>query len=114
MKLNQLGFTLTELIIAMAIFSTMLVIVTTGFITSVRLYVAGTSARTTQDNARSIMDVITRDIRASNGVLVTADVNSNTILCTYGTSSRVVYHEDSSQRLLRGTSLNQTNTNTTC
>lgn len=63
MKREEAGFTLVELLVAMAIFSFMLLIVTAGFLQIVRIQQSGVASRTTQQNARLVMDGVVKDIR---------------------------------------------------
>ncbi len=59
------GFTLIELVMAMAVFSFLLLLVSSGFIQVVRIHQAGIASRSTQQNARLVLDALAKDIRVS-------------------------------------------------
>lgn len=61
------GFTIIELMIATAVFSTVLLLCATGLITIGRLYQKGNSSRAAQEVARSVMDQIKNDFELSGG-----------------------------------------------
>lgn len=61
------GFTIIELMIATAVFSTILLLCATGLITIGRLYQKGNSSRAAQEVARSVMDQIKSDFELSGG-----------------------------------------------
>lgn len=68
MSTGQRGFTLIELILAMAVFSMMLLIIVSGFINVVHLHNRAIALNQTQDNARAAMDQIVQAVRnSSNG-----------------------------------------------
>lgn len=69
MQTTQAGFTLVELLVAMAIFSFMLLIVVSGFINIVHIHNQAVAANIAEDNARTAMDELVRGVRTSNGVL---------------------------------------------
>lgn len=56
---------MVELILAMALFSFVLLIITTGFLNVVRLHQAGRASRDTQQNTRFGMEDIVRDARTA-------------------------------------------------
>lgn len=62
------GFTLVELIIAMAVFSMAIVVLTISFIGLVRAQRTASEDRESQQNARTIVEDIVKDIRASTSV----------------------------------------------
>jgi prepilin-type N-terminal cleavage/methylation domain-containing protein len=66
------GFTLVELVIAMAIFSMMLLIVVSGFLHVVRVQQASLASRNTQHNSRFALEEMVRESRSATDVLVTA------------------------------------------
>lgn len=70
MMQNQHGFTLTELIIAMAVFSFVLAIITVGFITLVRTQQKALAERNTQQNARRSLEEMVRHVREARDVSV--------------------------------------------
>ncbi len=66
---NRLGgFTIVELLIATAIFSTVLVIVISGFLQIGRLFYKGITVNNTQQVSRQILDSATNDVRFNNSV----------------------------------------------
>ena len=75
MKLNNKGFTLVELLLAMAFFSFIILFVTTGFIIVNRAYNKGITVKLIQDEGRGVMEELTRNLRAtsSNGVVLQSD-----------------------------------------
>lgn len=64
---SQAGFTIIELMIATAVLSTILVLVTAMMIKVGNLYYKGISQARTQDNARAITDELAQHLRLSNG-----------------------------------------------
>ena len=62
------GFTLVELIVALAFFSFMLLIVSAGFLQVGKIYQAGVASRRTQQAARGTIDDITREVRAAGTI----------------------------------------------
>lgn len=61
------GFTIIELMIATAVFSTILLLCTTGLITIGRVYRKGNTSRATQEVTRSVMSQIKNDFELSGG-----------------------------------------------
>ena len=99
MKNNQAGFTLIELLMAMAVFSFMLMLVSAGFIQIVRIYQAGIASRTTQQNARLVLDAIGKDIRVSaSAVSAPSAIQSSQydLLCLAKGSQTLQYAVDTS------------------
>jgi prepilin-type N-terminal cleavage/methylation domain-containing protein len=72
---KQHGFTLVELLLAMAFFSFILLFVTTGFIMVNRAYNKGLTVKLVQDEGRRTMETLTREIRStsSEGISTAAD-----------------------------------------
>ncbi len=64
---TERGFTLVEIIVAMAIFSMMLVIVTTGVLALFNIYEAGAQIRSTQKTARIASQSISGDLHVALG-----------------------------------------------
>jgi prepilin-type N-terminal cleavage/methylation domain-containing protein len=62
------GYTLIELLMAMAVFSFMLVIIVAGFINIVRLHNASVATNIVQDNAQTIMASLERVVRNGTSV----------------------------------------------
>ena len=79
------GFTLVGLVIAIAVFSMMLVIIVTGMINIVRMHNQALASNLAQDNARGAVDELVRGIRDSAGVdwanTDNGGVNGTTRLC---------------------------------
>src|SRR5690348_3775172 len=61
------GFTIIELLIATAVFSVVLVIVTTGIIQFSRVYYKSVNEANTQAAARNIMDTVSQAIQFGGG-----------------------------------------------
>jgi prepilin-type N-terminal cleavage/methylation domain-containing protein len=78
---KQAGFTLVELMVAMSVFSFMLLIIMVGFMNIVRLHNAAIASNVAQDNARIAMDDMVRAIRDSTGVVTTPPPGPNGTLC---------------------------------
>ena len=66
--MKQKGFTLVELLLATAFFSFILLFVVVGFVQINRQYTKGVTVRRVQNNARSVLEDITRSIRDSEGI----------------------------------------------
>jgi len=67
---NAAGFTLIELILALALFSFVLLIVTIGLIQIIHLYQSGLAARNAQANSRTAFEEISRLSRDVSSVQV--------------------------------------------
>ena len=67
--MNQRGFTLVELTLALAIMTFMTLALASGILNFYQIYQNGLSSRTTQENARSIADTITSDGRSKTGYM---------------------------------------------
>jgi prepilin-type N-terminal cleavage/methylation domain-containing protein len=89
-KGSEKGFTLVELVVAMAIFGFMLIIVVLGFINVVRIHNQAVATNIAEDNVRVGMDELVRAVRTSNGVLPSA---ANTLCLTNTTSGgEIIYY----------------------
>lgn len=92
------GFTLIELLIAMAVFSFMLMIISTSFIGIIHITQSGTASRNSQQSARLIMDTIERQMQASQRVTVLPPNSSSGMrlgrLCLYTGGNYVEYAVD--------------------
>jgi len=64
------GFSLIELLMAMAVFSFMLLIISAGFIGIVHINQSTTASRNTQQNARIVIETIERQLRSASVVYV--------------------------------------------
>jgi prepilin-type N-terminal cleavage/methylation domain-containing protein len=69
MKNNQKGFTIIEFLIAMVVFSVVLIIITTAVLAFTRQYYKGVISSSTQNTARSIIDDVVRSIQFSPGAV---------------------------------------------
>jgi len=76
---DERGFTLVELLVAMSVFSFMLVIIVVGFVNIVHLHNEAIASNIAQDNARTGMDELVRGVRASSGVVSTTPGPSGTV-----------------------------------
>jgi prepilin-type N-terminal cleavage/methylation domain-containing protein len=65
---KQAGFTMIELLVAMTVFSFMLMIITMGFMNVVRMHNAAVASNVVQDNARTAIDELVKAVRDSSGV----------------------------------------------
>jgi len=72
---TQRGFTIVELMIATLVFSTVLLLCTTGLIAVARMYQKGNTSRATQEVARSAIDQIKNDFELSGGNYIAIDVD---------------------------------------
>jgi prepilin-type N-terminal cleavage/methylation domain-containing protein len=94
--MKQSGYTLIELIIAMAIFSMMLVIISVGVLQLMRIYQSGISSRNTQQNARLAMEQMVRAGRSAYKAAITGATNNSTV-CFYIASGGQEYFIRSGQ-----------------
>lgn len=76
------GFTLIELLFAMTAFSIMLVVAVSGLINAMAIYNQANVSRDNQQQVRSIVEQIGRDIRSASKAVVFADGT----LCLEGTT----------------------------
>lgn len=90
-KINNKGFTIVELIMAMAFFSFVLSMILFGFIQIVRAYRGGVITHRTQLALRDVVNDITEEVHDSQSLELTTD-NGITYLC----GSRAVYIYDKS------------------
>ncbi len=74
------GFTLVELLVAMTVFSFMLLIITVGFINIVHIHNQAVAANNAEDNGRTALDEVVRAIRNSSGMSSIAN-GPNVTLC---------------------------------
>ena len=70
-KLRERGFTVIELLIATAVFGTVLLVVTIGILQISRVYYKGITERNTQNAARTIVDMIAQGIQFNGGKVTT-------------------------------------------
>jgi prepilin-type N-terminal cleavage/methylation domain-containing protein len=84
---KQAGFTLVEIMLAMAIFTFMLLVVSLAYINIARLYSASTAARNVQQNNRFAMEQMSRVARTANKVtLSNPDSQGSLTSICFGTS----------------------------
>lgn len=70
-KPNQKGFTIIELLIAMSIFTVLLLVLTGAVVQIGRLYYKGLTMSRTQEAARTVMDDLSRAIQYTPGIVKT-------------------------------------------
>jgi prepilin-type N-terminal cleavage/methylation domain-containing protein len=73
---RQSGFTFVELIVAMALGSMALLVLTVGIIRLFHMYQSGVAIRSTQQSARAAADIMSQDIRDAVGYSVFTKVDS--------------------------------------
>ncbi|MDB5179058.1 MAG: hypothetical protein JWN01_1001 [Patescibacteria group bacterium] len=98
---REQGFTMVELLMAMAVFSFMMMIVSAGFIQVVRIHQAGIASRTTQQNSRLLIDAVSKDIRQSATATVVATAPLQRLCLTRG-SQTLEYAVDATGNLQVG------------
>lgn len=98
---DQTGFTMIELLMAMAVFSFMLMIVSAGFIQVVRIHQSGIASRTTQQNSRLVIDAVMKDVRISASA-ASANPGQLNWLCLAKGSQTLEYAVDTSGNLRVG------------
>lgn len=69
-KKSQSGFTIVELLIAVAFFSFILLFISAGFVALNRQFVKGRTARAVQSDARFVIEDITRNLRESSATQI--------------------------------------------
>jgi prepilin-type N-terminal cleavage/methylation domain-containing protein len=89
---GERGFTLVELLVAMSVFSFMLVIVVVGFINIVHLHNQALASNAAQDNARAGMDELVRAVRDSAGVVSTTPGPNGRLCLASPTGQQRVYY----------------------
>lgn len=67
------GFTIVELMIATAVFSVLLLVITFGIVQVSRVYYKGITESNTQDVARRVSDIVTQSIQFSGGDISVTD-----------------------------------------
>jgi prepilin-type N-terminal cleavage/methylation domain-containing protein len=103
-KSNESGFTLIELIVAMAVFSFMLLIIVVGILNIIRFHDSAIASNVAQDNARTAMDEVVQAVRNSSQVNFDAATNPGQLclsrsagsLAFYYVSGGVLYRRDNS------------------
>lgn len=99
------GFTIMELLIAVTVFSLVLILITTGVLRFSRQYYKGVISGKTQDTARAIVDDVTRAIQYNGGAVsyVQATPTGQGVYC-FGESKR--YRVYLNAQVTDGTSIN--------
>lgn len=64
---QQGGFTVLELLVATMVFSVVLLLLTFGILQIGRIYYKGVTSASTQETARTVIDLVARDIQFSGG-----------------------------------------------
>src|SRR5688572_6017546 len=116
MKFRKLeGFTLVELMVSMGIGMVILAAVTTSFMSQTRIYNAQEQINEMQQNARGVLDILSRELKMAgykpngggfNGVtysttqlMVQADLNSDGAISTSSTANeQITYAYDSANQ----------------
>jgi prepilin-type N-terminal cleavage/methylation domain-containing protein len=96
------GFTMIELLVAMSVFSFMLLIIVVGFINIVRMHNQALASGVAQDNARVMMDELVRGVRDSAGVTSPAPGIPSATLCLANASGPQQYYYVNAGTLFRG------------
>lgn len=90
---QEAGFILVELLVAMSIFSFMLLIIVVGFINIVRLHNQALASNVAQDNAQSAMNELVRAVRdAAEVVTPLPGTPSNTLCLASAVGPQQVYY----------------------
>jgi prepilin-type N-terminal cleavage/methylation domain-containing protein len=111
-KTQSAGFTLVELLVAMSVFSMMLLIVVSGFLNVIKINNQAIASNLAQDNAKSAMDEMIQGIRNSAGAITPSPAGR---LCLAGPDSGqpdVYYLDPATQALMRSKGCNGALTNT--
>ncbi len=104
--LNRNGYTLVELLLAMAVFSGMMVIVSLGVLYAIRSYRSSVSGRDAQTNTGYGMEEVLRDTRAAYAAKVgiraaVPPVVNNGYLCLSLAGRNLVYTVDPTVKALQ-------------
>ncbi len=103
MRRGEAGFTMIELLIAMTVFSFMLVIIVVGFMNVIRLRNQALASNMAQDNARTALAEMVRAVRDSSGVVTPVAGTPASQLCLASASGpqRFYYVGPADKRLYR-------------
>lgn len=85
---RQAGFTIIELLIATAVFSVILLVITTAVLQFTKQYYRGVVASSTQNVARTLIDDVSRSIEFNGGAV--SPISGNTGYCI-GSDKRYSY-----------------------
>lgn len=102
LEINK-GFTLIELIVAMAVFATVITVVSSIFVSSVGSQRKNVNQQEVLENARYVLETISRSIRQST--VVTSDSTSSSLSLSHPTKGAVAYTLNNGQILENGTAL---------
>jgi len=106
---NQSGFTIIEILLAMAIFSFVMITVITAFTQIIRSYRKGVVSQRTQEATREIIDLISKEARVSTDVFVGTDVPAGVKLLCFKDGSQFEYNQ-TDHTLKQGTTIVGCNT----
>jgi prepilin-type N-terminal cleavage/methylation domain-containing protein len=96
------GFSLIELLVAMSVFSFMLIIISVGFIGIIKINQSTNASRLTQQSARLIIDTVEKQLRASSQVVITSQNSTLSRICLFNDSQYTEYGVDSNGNLRQG------------
>jgi prepilin-type N-terminal cleavage/methylation domain-containing protein len=82
---GQSGFTIIEVLLAMAIFSFVMITIITAFTQIIRSYRKGVVSQRTQESTREIVDLVSKEARGSSEVS-TKTIGANKKLLCFGSS----------------------------
>ncbi len=91
---DRKGFTLVELMIATTVFSTILLLATTGIINIGKLYYKGLTTARTQEIARSVIDEVARSAQLTQGEIKSSSDSPPQYLATCIGKDRYTYRID--------------------
>lgn len=94
---KERGFTLIELIFAMAGFSVMLIVAVSGFLNAVAIYNQANVSRDNQQQVRRTMEQIGAHIRSAKQSTVKPDNNQAVLGIKDGPAGGVVYYKNAAQ-----------------
>ncbi|MEI6581917.1 MAG: prepilin-type N-terminal cleavage/methylation domain-containing protein, partial [bacterium] len=83
------GFTFIELLFAIVVMGTMFALALVVFVGMLRFYVFAGSVRTNQENARNVLDTISRDVRFGQ-LIEPLDSTPSSTLCVYKKADHTV------------------------
>jgi prepilin-type N-terminal cleavage/methylation domain-containing protein len=85
---SKAGFTLVEVVVAMAVFGFMLLIVVEGYINIARIHDQALASNQVQDSARTAMDAMVQSVRNSTGAVTPVfGGGASTSLCLSSSST---------------------------
>lgn len=87
---NSSGFTITELLLATAVFSTVIIVALAAFLGIGRLFYKGVNMTQNQQTARNILDLVVSDIQSASTPIVVKDSSESRKYICIG-SARYIY-----------------------